>query len=191
MEQERPRPPRQSEPSGEDRATEAATSAQRGPYLVGSPTRWARDWAIIGLASGALAPIGVGVLSSPLGLPFVLAAGLVGMLVGAAIGAAAPPVLERVRGKMPIAALLMLGLPIGAVWGALAGLAGGLATGDLETAVLTVFGAGVAGAAQLGAAWFPYTFLSVLQRRTWPVVLLSVLAAPLLGWLAIVLLLVL
>ncbi|MCB9684038.1 MAG: hypothetical protein H6735_03220 [Alphaproteobacteria bacterium] len=186
MEQERPRPPRRSEAH----ASQAATSASVEGYLVGPPTRWARDWALIGLASGALAPIGLGMWSNPAGIAFVVAAGLVGMIVGAAIGGFAPAVLERVRGRWPIPALLMLGLPIGAVWGALAGLAGGLAVGDPSFLVYSVFGAAIAGAAQLGATWFPYTFLSVLQRRTWPVVLLSVLAAPLLGWLAVVLMVV-
>ncbi|MCB9695384.1 MAG: hypothetical protein H6738_01200 [Alphaproteobacteria bacterium] len=187
MEQERPRPPRRSEVH----ASQTTTSAPREGYLAGPPTRWARDWALIGLASGALAPIGLGMLSSPGGQAFVVAAGLVGMMVGGLIGALAPAALERVRGRLPIPALLMLGLPLGAIWGALAGLAGGLAVGDSNFLDFAVFGAAVAGAAQLGATWFPYTFLSVLQRRTWPVVLLSVLAAPLLGWVGVILLVVL
>lgn len=156
------------------------------PYLAGAPAHWARDFGLIGLFSGAMGPTILGV-----GWSVMLASGLAGAAAGTLLGAAAPGVLERVRGRVPIPLLLLMGIPVGAVWGAVAGLAAGLALGSLPNLpnmlVLWAMVAGIAGAVQMGAVWFPYTFLRVLQKPTWPVVVLACMGSVALGPLAIVL----
>ena len=171
----------------------AATSpSPTGPYLVGRPHQWARDFGVIGLFSGTLAPA---TLAMVCGWPVVAASGFVGGCGGALLGAMAPSMLERVRGRVPLPALLLLGLPIGAVWGASSGFAAGLTYQLLsgDTVVLPPFlwawVAAMAGAMQLGLVWFPYTFLRVLDKPTWPVVAASCAGSAALGPLAIAMIL--
>ena len=163
---------------------ETTAAAPAGPYLVGSRQRWMRDWALIG-ASSALAPAVVLSVLVPGLLPALLLACLIGGVLGGAVGVVAPPLLERVRGRVPIPALLLLGLPLAAVWGWLGGFGAAIAMLLASDAAAGVHLLGtlmaVTSALQLGGAWFPYTFQSVLGQRTWPVVLAACCLAPLLG----------
>ncbi len=148
--------------------------------VTGSPRRWALDFAIIGGVTSVLAPLFA--FGSPV---FAVAAGFWGAATGMAIGRLLPETLERVRGRFPIPVLLALGVPIGAVWGGVTGALAGLTLGSADTALFGAMVASVAGAVQFGWLWFPYTFLTVLNRTTIPVVAAACVVAPTLGWLGI------
>ncbi len=170
-----------------------STTMPGSRYLVGSPGIWARDWAIIGAGTGVLAPLGVIALSMEPGLlPFAAGAGVAGGAAGAVLGATAPRLLERVRGRVPLPVLMLLGLPLGATWGVIAGGLGALWLPGMELALVVIAAAiaGVAGAIQLGLTWLPYTVAAVTRRPVWPVVLGSVLVAPAMGWAALLALVV-
>ncbi len=156
---------------------------------LGERRTWVRDLAIIGGVSGALAPAAVGMLFPG----YVLLAGAFGAGSGAVVGHLASAMLgkERIR-RVPVAVLLVGGLGLGALWGALTGLGAALGLGAFSApgsgAVLLVLSAllaSVAGAIQLGWFWLPYAILRARGRRTWPLVVVASLLAPALGWAAL------
>lgn len=149
--------------------------------VTGDPSRWRRDFALMGALTGVLATAVLGLVSPTL----PLLAGIIGLLLGALLGEASPRVLERVRGRVPLATIGLLTLPVGAGVGALVGgLAALLWSWHPGLALIVGGTAGLCGALQLGAFWLPYTVLAVLRRPTWPVVVASAMAAPLLGWIS-------
>lgn len=127
--------------------------------VVGRPARWARDFAVIGAASGALAPAYlIGLPTAPSDSPYAFAALVVGAALGALLGAAAPAALEASRRRVRLRWLLLLGPVIGVLWGGLT--AGGAAAWVLRDefgrdgyagyVVLVALFGGLAGAVQLG-----------------------------------------
>jgi hypothetical protein len=152
--------------------------------VVGSPWRAGRDLALVGAVTGALAPALV-----VFDLAFCLAAGAAGALGGLAIGLAGAPLVAALRRQLPLPVLLCAAPVTGAAWGGLAGLAGGLVSdaGFGGGAWLFALLAGsVAGSLQLSALSLPYLVQSVRDAPRWPVVAAACLAAPVLGWVAVV-----
>ena len=155
--------------------------------ITGRPDRWARDLAAVGACTSAVAPALVMGLSV-----YTLIAAVVGAVTGAALGASMPALLDRVRGRVPIPALLLAGPALGAVWGGAVGGAASLALLDVTINngfhmtpnglfLLSVLTAAIGGALQFGLFWFPYTFQTVRGGRTWPVVLGACLMTPVVG----------
>ncbi len=154
---------------------------------LGERRTWVRDLTIIGGLSGALAPAAVGMM--PPG--YVFLAGLFGAGSGAVVGWLASSMLSsaRVR-RWPVAGLLVGGIGLGALWGAMTGLGAALGLGPfggggLALLFLSALLAAVAGALQLGWFWLPYAILRARGGRTWPLVLFASLLAPGLGWAAL------
>lgn len=149
--------------------------------VTGSSWAWTRDVAVLGGATGWLAPGAVLSFTDPI----ALVGGLVGLATGASLGAMLPRLLEMMRGSLPIPLLLVAGVVGGALWGA---LVGAVTATVLGTATFAGFGA-AAGALtaglQFGWFWFPYTFQTVRRGRTWPVLAAACGMAPAIGWLAI------
>jgi hypothetical protein len=140
---------------------------------IGQPREWARDFSLIGGATGLLAPW---LLGEP---TYLAAAAVAGAITGGVLGAAVPKLLTRMRNsKIPV--LMMGGVGIGAVWGGIAGAVAGLTVPNLFW--LSVAVASVAGALQFGWIWLPYVLKKIGRKRTWPLVLAAFAAAPLLGW---------
>lgn len=151
--------------------------------LVGPTRAWVRDFALVGVVTGALAPYFV--IFDP---AFALGAGLVGGLSGAALGAGLCLGMERARRWLPLSAILAGAAVLGAGWGGLAGAAGGVASFGLVSSHHNWGGVGLgaffgacSGLLQLGWMFLPY-LLGSTRRTTWPVVGLAVLAAPFMGW---------
>jgi hypothetical protein len=145
--------------------------------VTGRPAAWARDMALVGGLTSAILPTMLSGVSPSM---FGLYAGIAGAITGALLGAAMPAVLDRARRHVPLWALLMAGPLVGCAWGALAGGLGSLPfSGD--TLALALISGGIAGALQFGWWWFPYTFQTVRGGRTWPVMLASFLALPVLA----------
>jgi len=155
---------------------------------LGERRSWVRDLTIIGGVSGALAPAAVGFLMPG----YVLLAGAFGAGSGAVVGHLAASMLtkERVR-RLPVAGLLVGGVGLGALWGALTGFGAALGLGAFAHGgggvllALSALLASVAGAIQLGWFWLPYAILRARGRRTWPLVVVASLLAPALGWAAL------
>ena len=145
---------------------------------------WARDYAIVGLLSGGLAPYFV--LHQ---LDFSLGAAVFGAVGGAVLGLLSASLLQRHRRKLPLVGWLFIMPSLGVLWGAFAGLGGGAFTGHPEDVMLgMVFGA-VGGMLQL--SWFfpVYLFQSVRGGLTLPVLGAGLLMTSVLGWLPLALLL--
>ncbi len=151
---------------------------------LGTPTRWARDMALVGGVSGFAAPFAVLGQHTELAI-FSPVAGVLGGLTGAALGFVLPRILAGPLAKRRVASLLLGGVLAGGLWGALVGtLASVIALGSgflLVSAVL----AGIGGAVQFGWVWLPYMMRSARRQRTWPVLLGACLLAPLLGHIAL------
>lgn len=147
---------------------------------VGLPARWSRDLALVGGVVAALAPCVEGWDAE-----LSLAASLAGAVAGGVLGRVAPGVLDRQRGRVPLAALACLAPLVGAGWGGFAGMAGGIAARVEPPIVVGAWGA-VVGALLVGMLWLPYTVQSLRGAPTWPVVLAALLSAPFLGAIAAV-----
>ena len=154
--------------------------------VTGVPALWARDMAIVGGVTSGIAPMPALALGATAG--FIGGTAVAGALTGAALGAMMPVALERLRGRLPLSVLMVLGPLPGALWGALVGTAGFYLSGISSTPLVLCVGcAALAGAIQFGLFWFPYTFQTVRDGRRWPVVLGACLGAPLIGVLTVVL----
>lgn len=137
-------------------------------HPIGSPASWALHFALIGGASGFLAPY----LMSQGFLPeaYLTTTGIGGAAVGAALGALLPTLLLRL-GTIPLGLLLLIGPAVGAIWGGLTGALGGaqlIASHHMlsvDLAVLSVMLASFAGALQFGWLWLPYTLLRARPTR--------------------------
>jgi hypothetical protein len=143
---------------------------------VGRPRDWARDFSLIGGATGLMAPW---LLGDP---SYIAAAAVAGAIAGAGLGAAVPKMLSRLR-HLKVPALMLGGMGIGAVWGGIAGAVAGFTIPNLFW--LSVAVASIAGAMQFGWIWLPYVLKKIGRKRTWPLVLAAFAAAPLLGWASI------
>ena len=151
------------------------------PSLL-SEARWARDFALVGVTVGALAPFFV--LFDP---GFAALSGLAGGASGALVGAASAWALERVRGRVPLAVIVPLMAAVGSLWGAFAGACGGVGSMGIGLGAIPlgfVLGA-TTGMVTLGVGFLPYLILSVRGSSTLPVVALGLLASPTLGWLGL------
>ncbi len=145
-----------------------------------SPASWARDFAVIGLFVGALAPYFV-----IFDAGFAIAAGLAGAGSGAVVGATSAWTLERVRGVVPLAFLMPAMAFLGMLWGGFAGGCGGMASRFPHDPVdLGILFGGLGGALTLGVGFLPYLVLSVRGHATLPMLALGILAAPVMGWTA-------
>jgi hypothetical protein len=151
--------------------------------VTGQPREWARDMAIVGGVTASLAPLPALTLGATAG--FIGGTALAGTLTGAALGAAMPGLLERVRGRLPLSILMVLGPVPGALWGGIVGAVGSVLSGVGTPLTLCVLCAAIAGAIQFGLFWFPYTFQTVRGARRWPVVLAACLATPIIGLLTV------
>lgn len=139
--------------------------------LTGSPLRWGRDLGVVGAATGlSLAPLDT----------FGWTAAVVGLVAGLLLGLEMPEFLESARRRIPLSAIGFRCVLAGAGIGAGAGIVAAHAAGHLILVPFVV--AGLAGALQLGWLWLPYTILTVLERQTWPLVLMACAAAPVVGW---------
>jgi hypothetical protein len=149
--------------------------------VTGSPLRWARDMALVGGGTSAFVPALVSGLA-PDGYP--ISAALAGVVTGALLGLAMPTLLDVVRGKVPLPMLLLCSVGLGAAWGGVAGALAGLPFGAGNAALGLVAGS-IAGAAQFGWWWFPYTFQTVRRGRTWPLLVASLFTLPLVSALSV------
>lgn len=149
--------------------------------VTGSPLRWARDMALVGGGTSAFVPALVSGLA-PAGYPWVAAA--VGLGTGALLGLAMPTLLDLVRGKVPLPVLLLCSVGLGAAWGGVAGALAGVPFGA-NNAGLGLIAGSIAGAAQFGWWWFPYTFQTVRGGRTWPLLVAAAFALPVVSALSV------
>ena len=97
-----------------------------------------------------------------------------------------PGILERLRGRIPLAGLMALGPIPGAVWGGVVGAVGFAFSGVTVPLVLCVLAASLAGAIQFGLFWLPYTVQTVRGGPLWPVVLGACMATPIIGIVTII-----
>ena len=154
-------------------------------HPLGTPTSWALDFAIIGFASGLLAPLLVS--QGQLGVEYLASTAIAGLVVGALLGALLPTLLGRLAASVPFGILLFAGPVVGAVWGASTGLVGGVALVVTrmqfaeDLAIVSVILAGVAGAMQFAWLWLPYTLLRAAGRKTWAVVAIAC-TTPVIGY---------
>jgi hypothetical protein len=161
-------------PEPEASALRRPRVAAREPPSFGHRAAWARDLALIGGVIAALLPFLT--LSPAEAIRFAVPAAVVAALSGAALGAIVPSLFSAYVRRLPIALLLGAGFGLGALWGALAGLAGSLAS-DLPRLEMTCF-AGQCGALVLGSLWVPYLLANVRGRATWPLVALACVVGP-------------
>jgi hypothetical protein len=106
-------------------APAASGLASRPQALAGSRWDWAAELALLGMFYGLAAPAAMG---GP--VAFGLCASFGGAAAGAFLGWHVPRALERIR-RWP-GSLLVVGaggIGLGAVWGGIAGLAGGIGVG--------------------------------------------------------------
>ncbi len=155
---------------------------------LGTRVAWMRDFAIIGAFSGALAPAFF--WSHQTG--YLAACGVGGAALGVLLGLVLPPLLLGPVARWPFGVLLVLGLGVGALWGAGAGFVGGVTQfgvhDRLQLAALSTTCGAIAGALQLGWFWLPYTLRKARGRSTWPVVVAACLVSGGLGIAALTLL---
>ncbi|MCB9677711.1 MAG: hypothetical protein H6737_21575 [Alphaproteobacteria bacterium] len=149
---------------------------------VGSPLSWGRDFAVVGCATGALAPFFV--IFDPL---FAVAAGFAGAASGFLLGVAAGWTVEQTRGHVPIPVLVACMAVAGSLWGAATGTVGGAASlwFGIEGAPLGFVLGATTGMVQLGLFFLPYLVLRVRGESARPAVIGAVLAAPFMGWLGL------
>ncbi len=177
-----------------DRLPEMARlpEAARSPTQSNRALRWSRDLARVGLCSGLLAPL-VMVLFDAVAPAVLLASGACGAAAGAALGGGSCWLIQWIAGRISVLQLWVLLLPIGGLWGAVAGVAAAVASqisgvegvgGGLLLWPAVAF---VAGVVQLSACWLPYALLDGADRPTRVVVDLACLWSVLLGPVAIVL----
>ena len=95
--------------------------------VAGRPLAWSRDIALVGGLTSGFAPFAAGSLAPSGYAPTALVLGLV---TGALLGLCMPALLEQVRGRAPLAGLLLLSPVAGFAWGALAGGLAGLPFGS-------------------------------------------------------------
>lgn len=152
--------------------------------VTGEARDWARDMAIVGGVTASLAPLPALALGAT--VAFIGGTAVTGAVTGAALGAAMPGVLERLRGRLPLSVLMVLGPLPGALWGGTVGAVGFALSGVGTPLALCVLCAAIAGALQFGLFWFPYTFQTVRGAARWPVVLGACALTPLIGLLTVV-----
>lgn len=152
----------------------ARAAIARGEPVVGRPAIWARDMALMGgLSLTTLVLLGNG-LSEPAMLSTM---GLTGGLAGGLLGGGLAWTLERLRGRLPLPLVYLLGTAATAAWcvvsvSVTAGWLLGPAAVLAELAELILIG-GALGIGLLGWLWFAYTIAAVLRLRRWPLVALS------------------
>lgn len=147
--------------------------------LTGQPRTWARDMAIVGGVTSLLAPVPALLLGAT--VSFLGVSAVAGCLSGAALGAAMPGLLDRLRGRLPLHCLMLLGPIPGALWGGVVGTVGFAFSGVTVPLLLCVLAGSLAGAIQFGLFWLPYTVQTVRGAPQWPVVVGACMATPLIG----------
>jgi len=154
------------------------------------------DWAVSFGAMGALTAAGATLPFLWMAFPiqdFHLA--LAGLAAATALmaGATLPGLLDHLRTRVRLRALMLSAVLAGAVWG---GLVSGVAASvtapqliipgfsmPLSLGGLIAAGA-VVGALQIGWFWLGHAVQTALQRKRWPLVLAAATLAPALGWAA-------
>ena len=160
------------------------------------PTGRSFDWALSFGAMGALTAAGATLPFLWLAFPiqdFHLA--LAGLAAATALlaGATLPGLLDHLRTRVRLRSLMMSAVFAGAVWG---GLVSGIAASvtapqliipgfsmPLNLGGLIAAGAAV-GALQVGWFWLGHAVQTALRRRRWPLVMAAAALAPILGWVA-------
>lgn len=151
--------------------------------LRASRARWARDGALVG---GFGAWSGAAVAAFGLSFhPWLLGAIGTGVVLGGLLGYVGPVFLQLARGRVPLP-VLAVALPlVAAAIGTSLGTLGAIAVGA-PLSLSATYGA-VAAGLLAAVFWLPYTVATVMQLRTWPLVLaacaLSPLTGPLTKWL--------
>jgi uncharacterized membrane protein YeaQ/YmgE (transglycosylase-associated protein family) len=168
--------------------------------VLGTKAQWSRDFALLGVLIGVLAPAVMWTWPM-LGVSLSMLGGLLGGLSGPLFGRMLRWQADALRGRLPIWAIVGYMPLMGGLWGALTAGLGGLLVGGLTPLLLgepsfALFAAlyggmvsaavgGLVGATVVGLMWFPYTFLSVTRQRRWPIFAatanMAPLAAPLLA----------
>ena len=82
--------------------------------VAGRPLAWSRDMALVGGLTSGFAPFAAGSLAPSGYAPTAL---VLGLLSGALLGLCMPALLEQVRGRVPLAGLLLLSPVAGFAWG--------------------------------------------------------------------------
>lgn len=141
---------------------------------------WVRDFALVGAVTGFSAPFAMLRF-----LEYSLLTALGGLVGGAALGLFSAWLIGRYARRWRRLVLFPLGLVVGALWGASAGVATAFAPQLRHLLVLSVVVAGFAGAAQLGWFWLVYSVRRVNHRSTWPVVLAASVLGGGLGWVGV------
>lgn len=150
-------------------------SALKPHPVTGAPLRWSRDMGLVGGTTSAFIPVLVRDVV-PVGYP--LAAALAGAVTGAALGLAMPALLDRVRGRVPFTLLVPGSIALGSIWGGGSGALAG-APFDATHVLLGLIAGSIAGGAQFGWWWFPYTVQTVRGASTWPLLVAAFAALPL------------
>lgn len=146
---------------------------------------WVRDFALVGLVTGFVAPFTV--LRNP---EYAQLASAGGALTGAALGALSHLFFARAGRRWPKFAIILLSVLVGAVWGSASGVTTALAVSFRRSFELSLVVGGCAGALQLSWFWVVYAMRSVRRKSTWSVVLAASLFSVALGWGSVALLVV-
>lgn len=154
----------------------------RTPSLVHSRLRanrwrWARDGALVGgfgaWSGAALAAFGLTFH------PWLVGAVATGVALGGLLGYVAPVFLQLARGRVPLPVLGVVLPFVAAAIGTSLGTLGAFAVGA-PLSLCAMYGA-VAAGLLASVFWLPYTIATVLELRTWPLVIAACLVSPLAG----------
>lgn len=158
----------------------ASHPSDRGVRL-GPWWRWALDMGLVGLLSGAGAPMPLVKLS---GVGYVVLAGVVGAALGALLGCVARWLVARRTSCAMRAVYALLGPVVGVVWGATtSGLACLALSGGRERMwFFAVVLGGLTGLVQVGWVWSAYAAAASRGSARWPWLVVSAVLAPLLGF---------
>mgnify|MGYP007022320170 CR=1 FL=1 len=162
-------------------------------HPAGDPLYWSRDMALLGglvcLQAPMIGPLFFGV---KLGLLYILATGIMGALTGAVLGWMVGATLSGPGRRWPLSMMILIGPFIGLMWGCTVGAVSSVALPgshnlfSAEGFVLSTAIAGIAGSLQFGWFWFPYAWLRVKKRTSWPLVLFAITLGMPLGFLSTV-----
>lgn len=160
--------------------------------ITGRSLDWAVSFSAMGLLTAAGATLPFLWMAFPLQDFHLMVAGLAvtTMLVA---GATLPLLLDHLRTRVRLRALVVSAVAAGALWGGIvAGVAASITQPQLvipgfslSLGVEGLIAAGaLVGALQVGWFWLAMAVQTALQRKRWPLVLAAATLAPVLGWAA-------